>query len=236
MIDEEKGFRRTPTLVQRGTSVTLLEPTALDQDEGDDEEKGEWLNDEYLGYYNVPFKGSVDALGLPGSIGIAVAAGVACTAGFSDSVLGDDSPESVQQRRQMVKLSAHAAGFFTVATTINICLQALYASPAFCKVLIKKLNHRPERRTRFKRWPSLDILRYFVAYMTVGAAFLGLGLHLTGTFLLMSAFASYVSLLPYQIAMGWVAFATVVGWKIAIVLEQPVARKKWEKILSGVSS
>ncbi|KAG8902879.1 hypothetical protein FRC01_009441, partial [Tulasnella sp. 417] len=64
----------------------------------------------------------------------------------------------------MVVLLAWSAGLYGCATAITVCLQALYGSPSFCKLLSKKVNFRPELRTKSEPWPSWDFMRYVVAY------------------------------------------------------------------------
>ncbi|KIO31209.1 hypothetical protein M407DRAFT_221013 [Tulasnella calospora MUT 4182] len=212
-----------PPARRRTTSATLFRANSAQVVEDDENQE--------LGYRNVPYKTFVDTLSLPSTIGTAIAASAAFTILSTDSILEDNSPQSLAQRREMVITLAWSAGLFAIATAITVCLQALYGSPSFCKVLSKKLNYKPDRREKFKRWPSWDFMRYVVAYTAVVGAYLALVLHLAATILIIGIFKPYAPTLIAQIIMVLVFILGILGWTISVALEQRRAREHWRKLL-----
>ncbi|KIO31210.1 hypothetical protein M407DRAFT_5211 [Tulasnella calospora MUT 4182] len=199
-------------------------PTKMPEDEGDS------TYGQVLGYDTVPYRSFVDALSLPSTIGTAIAASAAFTILSADGILGDNSPESLEHRRNIVVLLAWSAGLYgSCATAITVCLQALYGSPSFCKLLSKKVNFRPELRTKLEPWPSWDFMRYVVAYTTVAGAYLGLVLHITGTMLLIQPFAPYAPAYLSQAMIALIFFVGAVIWAISVTLEEPHARARWRR-------
>ncbi|KAG9036111.1 hypothetical protein FS837_001755 [Tulasnella sp. UAMH 9824] len=230
-----------PTRTPTSLSGTLFRANSAQAQEGDEIrerikqqeriQKQEDDENQELGYRNVPYKAFVDALSLPSTIGTAIAAGAAFTILSADSILGDDSPPALAQRREIVIILAWSAGLFAIATAITICLQALYTSPSFCKSLSRKLNYRPELREKFQPWPEWDFMRYVVAYTAVVGAYLALVLHLTATTLIIEIFKPYAPALVAQLIMVLVFILGIFGWTISVALEQPEARKRWRKFL-----
>ncbi|KAG9032863.1 hypothetical protein FS837_002615, partial [Tulasnella sp. UAMH 9824] len=125
-----------------------------------EEGNGLRMDDQQLEDGELPCKSLVDALGLPSTIGTAVAAGALFAVVSTDQAKDE----------YMISMLAMSGFLFALATANTICLQALYSSPSFCKILYKKLNRDPKRRTKFEPWPSWDFMRYFVAYFTVAWA------------------------------------------------------------------
>lgn len=179
----------------------------------------------------MPYRNFVNTLSLPSTVGTAIAASAAFTILAADSILGQNSPESLDQRREMVIILTWSAGLYAIATAITVCLQALYGSPSFCEIITKKLNYRPERRTRFEPWPSCDFLRYIVAYIAVGGAYVALILHLAATILIIGIFKPYAPTLVAQLLIMGVFILGILGWVISIAIEQPRAGERWRKLL-----
>ncbi|KIO32383.1 hypothetical protein M407DRAFT_18695 [Tulasnella calospora MUT 4182] len=193
--------------------------------------QGHWVDDPQLLYNDVPFKNLIDALVLPSTIGTAIAASAAFTILSADSLLGDDSPEGLDRRKEMVVSLVSSTALFAIATAITICLQALYGGPPFCQILIKKLNRDPEKRTPFEPWPSWDFMRYVIAYSVVLASLLALVLHLAATMLIIEVFKPYGPALITQLLIGCVFAVGIAAWGISVVLEMQEARLIVRKLL-----
>lgn len=178
-------------------------------------------------YGNIPYKSLIDSLSLPSTIGTAISAGGAFTVICSDSVLGDRSPESVVLRREWIRILTWSAGFYTIATVMIVCLQALYGSPSFRRILSKKIDLNPELRTKFKPWPSWDFMRYVVAYSAIAMAYCASALHLAATIFLIQVFAPYGPTLVSQIVLGMICVICVVLWTISITFERPRVGQRW---------
>ncbi|KAG8950800.1 hypothetical protein FRC00_007536 [Tulasnella sp. 408] len=234
------GSRLTlPPPTRRATSLsaTLFQADPMDMPQ---DEKERRIEKHLSTYRTVPYKMLVDALMLPSTIGTAIAAGGAFTILTTDSIFGDDSPQSLAHRKEMFQSLLWATELFGVATAITVCLQALYSDSSFCKILLKKLTYRPELKTKFEPWPSPDFLRYVIAYTAVGAAFLSLILHSAGTILMVIAFQPYGPTWIAKIFMVLIPTLGIIGWIMSTALEQRGAREFWTRLLrlrpAGVSA
>lgn len=168
---------------------------------------------------------------LPSSIGAAVAAIGAFTILSADSILGDDSPQSLVQRKAMFQTLVWSTELFGVAAGITVCLQALYGSPSFCKILSKKLNPKPELRTKFDPCPSPDFLRYVVAWTVVGAAYFALILLGIASILMVKAFEPYAPTVFAKIFIVLIPTLGTIGFIISLALEQPRATEFLTRLL-----
>ncbi|KIO31211.1 hypothetical protein M407DRAFT_221015 [Tulasnella calospora MUT 4182] len=213
---------------RRDTSATYFPRSPTEMLEGDG---GFGLNEERLGYTRVPYRNFVDTLSLPSTIGTAIAASAAFTILSADSIMGDSSPEAMARQREMVVILAWASGLYAGATSITVCLQAIYGSPSFCKVLIKKLNFKTELRTKYKPWPSWDFMRYGIAYGVVCSAYLALVMHLAATILIVGLFRPYGPTWLGQVWIVLIFMLALLVWAISVALEQHHVREKWRKIL-----
>ncbi|KAG8990629.1 hypothetical protein FRB90_001692 [Tulasnella sp. 427] len=230
---------------RRSTSgaVTLVDSPIPERDEIQTSEKVESRKsadrepemsktEEDLGYGSVPYKNFVDTLSLPSTIGTAIAASAAFTVLCADSIMGENSEEIKARSREMVIILAWSAGLFAIATAITICLQALYSSPSFCKIIRSKLHYKRELRTKFKGWQDLgDVLRYMIAYIAVTGAYLAIILHLVATVLIIGIFKPYAPALIAQLVMGLIFVLGFVGWGISVALEQREVQEIWKKWL-----
>ncbi|KIO31808.1 hypothetical protein M407DRAFT_241696, partial [Tulasnella calospora MUT 4182] len=221
-----------PNVGAPSTSAPISQAGKTEVQEKDDSFR---MEEQQLGDGNLPCKNLVDALGLPSSIGTAVAVGALFSIISAVLTLDEITPEAWEAQQYTIGMLAMSGFLFALATAITICLQALYSSPSFCKILYKKLNRNPELRTKFEPWPSWDFMRYVVAYFTVALAFISLGLHLTATMLIFKLFTFHGKVFPAQLTFGLACGVCVVLWLISIVLERP-QRLRGEDISQPVSS
>ncbi|KIO32130.1 hypothetical protein M407DRAFT_4688 [Tulasnella calospora MUT 4182] len=196
-MDEEKGVR-LPTLSKERTV------TSFARNQQDLEELELWSGDERLGYRNVPYKEFVSTLGFSCTIGIAIAASAAFSILAAGSIFGDTSPEAFHdsELRHMATLLAWSAGCYANATAIVLCLQFLYSSPSFCKVITQKINYTWEFRRKNEPW---DMVRCIIAYGSVGWGFFSLILQLAGTILMVEALRPFAPVLLAEIPISLVS-------------------------------
>ncbi|KAG8923387.1 hypothetical protein FRC00_006333 [Tulasnella sp. 408] len=220
------------------TSATLLQKAPTEVLEGD---RSYRIDYEHLGYNAIPYKALVDAMGLPSTIGTAIAAGAVFTLISSDSIQGDSSPETLAQRRRMIARLSWSAILFATATVDTACLQALYASPSFCRVISNKLHRRLELRTEFEPWPSWDFMQYIIAYFVAGMAHFAVAVHLAATILIVDSFKPYAPALISEILIGLMFFMSVVALGSSIVLARsqrskatPNAKMEDNTLASGI--
>ncbi|KAG8933317.1 hypothetical protein FRC00_013290 [Tulasnella sp. 408] len=197
-----------PTMGPSATSATVPQARMTELRE---EGNGLRMNDQQLEDGDLPCKNLVDALGLPSTIGTAVAAGALFTVITADQAQYNDA----------IAMLALSGFFFALATANTICLQALYSSPSFCRILYKKLNRDPKRRTKFEPWPSWDFMRYVVAYFTVVWAYASIVLHMIATMIIFQLFTFNGHTYPSQVTFGLACFVCVVIWVISVLLERP---------------
>ncbi|KAG8933319.1 hypothetical protein FRC00_013292 [Tulasnella sp. 408] len=196
-------------------------PAPLSQTEVQKEDDRFWKA-EQLGDGNLPCKNLIDALASSSRHNWD---GDRCRALFTVITAGppfqDLSPEGCEYRGHLIQNLAMSGFMFALATANALCLQALYSSPSFCKILYKKLNRDPKRRTKLELWLSWDFMRYFVAYFAVAWAYTSIGLHLIATMIIFQLFTFNGHRYPAQVAFGLTCFACIVIWVISMILERP---------------
>lgn len=176
---------------------------------------------EQLGDGNLPCKNLVDALALPGTIGTAIAASALFTVITAGPPFQDLSPEGCEYRGYLIQKLAMSGFMFALATANALCLQVLYSSPSFCKILYKKLNQNLEIRTEFEPWPSWDFMRYVVSYVAVASAFGSVGLHMLGTMLIFQLSPYHGKPYVTQLILGMGCFVYACIWGFSVILERP---------------
>ncbi|KAG9002751.1 hypothetical protein FRB90_011320 [Tulasnella sp. 427] len=222
-MDEEKGLSM-PTLSKERTLTTVVPEQ---EDESDI-----WAGDERLGYRNVPFKEFVNALGFPCTIGTAIAASAAFSILAAGGIFGDSSPEAFARLQYMTSLLSWSAGCYANATAIVVCLQFLYSSPSFCRVITQKINYTWELRRKKEPW---NWLRCMIAYGSVGAAYLSLLLQLAGTILMVEALRPFAPVLLAEIPIGLVFIIGMGTNASVILLERRQLRSKIKKVVRAAS-
>ncbi|KAG8923714.1 hypothetical protein FRC01_012446 [Tulasnella sp. 417] len=223
-MDEEKGVS-IPTLAKERTL------TSFGQDRLDEEEEF-WGGDERLGYRNVPYKEFVTTLGFPCTIGTAIAAGAAFSILAAGSIFGDTSEKAFAELRHMATLLAWSAGCYANATAIVVCLQFLYSSPSFCKVITQKINYTWAYRRKNEPW---ELLRCIIAYGTVGAGFFSLLLQLAGTILMVEALRPFAPVLLAEIPIAMVAMIGMFSFISALLMERQEIREKLKHVARKAS-
>ncbi|KAG8952365.1 hypothetical protein FRC04_004793 [Tulasnella sp. 424] len=204
---------------ERGPRIQTLatEPTITSFRPDQQNEEDLWGGDERLGYRNVPYKEFVVTLGFPCTIGTAISASAAFSILAASSLFGDTSPEAFDELRHIATLLAWSAGCYANATAIVVCLQFLYSSPSFCKVITQKLNYTWERRRKDESW---DLLRWLIAYGTVGWGFFSLLLQLAGTILLVEALRPFAPVLLAEIPISLVFAGGMWTFMTVVLLER----------------
>ncbi|KAG9002750.1 hypothetical protein FRB90_011319, partial [Tulasnella sp. 427] len=167
-----------PTLSEQQTLINVL-PSQ--------EEDSMLWESEKTKYQDIPYKEFVSVLGLPCTIGTAIAASAAFATLTANSLLGDTSPEAFATLWHKTMLLKWSAGCYAIATAIVVCLQCLYSSPAFCRTVTKGVYDTAELRRLKEPLDTWDILRCIVAYAAIAAACFSVLLQLGGTILLMEA-------------------------------------------------
>ncbi|KAG8901862.1 hypothetical protein FRC00_003953 [Tulasnella sp. 408] len=222
--------------IEKGVSVPTLSKertvTSFGIDQQDVEELPLWGGDERLGYQNVPYKEFVTTLGFPCTIGTAIAASAAFSILAAGSVFGDTSPEAFAKLEHMAKLLAWSAGCYANGTAIVVCLQFLYASPSFCKVIAQKINYTWEYRRKNESW---NWLRCIIAYGAVGSGYFSLMLQIAGTMLMVEALRPFAPVLLAEIPIALVSVIGFYTFLAVWLLERQEVREKVKQVARKAS-